>query len=200
MHDLLRGLWRQMAACSRRAGALACSAVAIPFAIAACTRVPQVPDGTLCAASCETTLRYRLDPSFSDREREAIVAAMDIWHDGTGGRACFAPRGDELVFIRVSKPEELAAIDDRWQISGALHRTGTIWILAQPDPAELTSIAVHEIGHELGLAHTEAEQSIMRLRGGTLTRDGFLHEHDRIAYCAVHGCACGGTPVYRAHR
>lgn len=152
-------------------------------------------DGRMCVApTCEDEMTYRLDPAFTTEERKSIHDAMRVWERGTGGRVCFLPTEApmfRLAIIRADDPIVLRPVDPLWEKHAGLYRNGVIWIVAKEgNQRVITDIATHELGHALGLKHSDQRQSIMRGNEGAREWNGELSANDRAQYCGFYRCAC----------
>lgn len=157
-----------------------------------------VRDPAACLGACQARVRFVLDPRFSEAERGYIEDAMEVWERGTGGRVCFTPGGDDLVIERLDRSEELKAWDPDWPRHVALTKSGRIWIVAPriEDAGEYRALAVHELGHHLGIGHIE--DTALTYMHATINdtpvelwRHASLPDRDGRAYCEVHRCSCG---------
>jgi hypothetical protein len=140
---------------------------------------------------------YSLDPRFGDDERRIITDAARAWERGTGGRVCFSEGGRDLTFLRVSESRELEPEDPDWSKHIALCKAGRIWIVAPrvDDHDEYVALAIHEIGHFLGLSHIEDTpatfmHSTISDTPLALRTDAEIPERDRREFCKVRGCVC----------
>jgi hypothetical protein len=156
-----------------------------------------VLDPASCPGECDQPIRYSLDPRFDERERGLIREAMSVWEQGTGGRVCFAPGGSDLAIAKLDRSEDLAPYDPEWPRHVALTKGGRIWIVAPrvEDPGEYRALAVHEIGHHLGIGHIEDTartymHSTINDTPLDLWTKAALPERDGHAFCEVHRCRC----------
>lgn len=157
----------------------------------------KVPDSATCPGSCEARVGYTVDPRFSDDERRIIAAAARTWERGTGGRACFYEGGRDLTFLRLDDAHDLEPEDPDWAKHVALCKSGRIWIVASrvDDRDEYVALAIHEIGHYLGLSHIEDTSSTFMHSTISdtpiaLRTDPEIPERDRLEFCRVRGCVC----------
>jgi hypothetical protein len=157
-----------------------------------------VRDPGACTGVCDQPIRYSLDSRFDADERSLIRDAMGVWERGTGGRVCFASGGKDLVIEKLDRSDELAPYDPDWPRHVALTKGGRIWIVAPriDDPGEYRALAVHEIGHHLGIGHIEdTARTYMHSTINDTPLDLWTHarlpERDGRAFCEVHPCRCG---------
>ncbi|HSY25492.1 MAG TPA: hypothetical protein VK841_25400 [Polyangiaceae bacterium] len=156
-----------------------------------------VRDPAACAGACEQPIHYALDVRFNPDERSLIEDAMSVWERGTGGRVCFAAGGHDLVIERLERSDELAPYDPDWSRHVALTKGGRIWIVAPriDDPGEYRALAVHELGHHLGIGHIEDTtrtymHSTINDTPAELWTHARLPPRDGQAFCEVHPCRC----------
>ena len=154
-------------------------------------------DPAECSAPCERHVAYTIDSSFDAGERGLIEDAMRAWEQGTGGRVCFSPGGKDLLIAKADRAEYLAPVDAEWSRHVAYTKGSHIWFVrsAVTDPGMFRTLGIHELGHHLGLGHSEdvlltymhrtLDDAPLELRENAL-----LPEHDRRAYCAKHRCTC----------
>jgi hypothetical protein len=157
----------------------------------------RVADGTECPRTCDTSIGYKLDARFDADERDVIAEAARAWERGSGGRVCFHAGGQDVEFIRVATQEDLRTVDSDWSRHVALTKGKKIWIVPSKieDRGEYVALAIHELGHFLGLSHVED------------TRETFMHQviddtpddlrknpqippRDRRDLCRARGCVC----------
>ena len=156
-----------------------------------------VDDPDQCPGSCERPIAYTLDAAFDADERALVEQAMRVWERGTGGRVCFAPGGRDLVVEKLDRSEDLQPWDPDWPLHVALTKGGHIWIVEPrvSEPGEFRALAVHEIGHHLGLAHVEDTpltymHSSINDTPAELRDHARLPERDRRDFCVAHRCTC----------
>ena len=157
----------------------------------------KVSDSAACPGSCETTIRYALDPRFGEEEQGIIAEAAAAWEQGTGGRVCFQKGGSDLEFIRLDEQKGLEKEDPEWQRHVALCKNGRIWLVPSKvdDRDEYVALAIHEIGHHIGLSHIEDTQatymhSTINDTPRWLKANAAIPERDRREFCRVHACIC----------
>jgi hypothetical protein len=157
----------------------------------------RVPDSADCPGVCEVHVGYSVDPSFSDEERGVIADAARAWERGSNGRVCFYAGGRDLSFVRVEEPRDLAPEDPDWAKHVALCKAGRIWFVASrvDDRDEYVALAIHEIGHFLGLSHIEDTtetfmHSTISETPDNLRAAGEIPERDRRELCRVRACVC----------
>lgn len=116
---------------------------------------------------------FNIDPSFTSAERAAIYRAVREWHDATGG---------EVNFSLVAEPGPIAQhrfriVKRKDFITQCFHKDGKFsGCMIATDDAEidlveanklafkeksLECIALHELGHYMGLVHSDNPQDIM---------------------------------------
>jgi hypothetical protein len=158
--------------------------VAILLSLTACFSKPP-----LHPHSCSISMSWRADPAFRQWELDAIRKSLDIWTEGTQGRACFFEGGDTIHFYRVWKQEELCPFDSGCMAHVGLHTAGKIWLVMGEIPTEryAVAVAVHEIGHALRVPHQETG-CMQRIVPEMCVVDGKLPKSDFAAFCAVHRC------------
>jgi hypothetical protein len=176
----------------RRSLAFAC----LTSLLGASSGIP-VRDPSACAGACDQPIHYLLDARFNPDERSLIEDAMSVWERGTGGRVCFAAGGNDLVIERLERSDELAPYDPDWPRHVALTKGGRIWIVAPriDDPGEYRALAVHELGHHLGIGHIEDTtrtymHSTINDTPADLWTQARLPPRDGQAFCEVHPCRC----------
>lgn len=137
---------------------------------------PQYPSPPPCTP-------VAIDEAFSLPEREAIWEAVDVWHDGTRGAACWAPGVPGLTFTRIGLREDLPITGAPRAV--AVYRHGEIFLAMDSlgDRAHLVAIAIHELGHSLGLEH-QASGCMMPAPAADCAAGG-LGAADRAAFAAV---------------
>jgi hypothetical protein len=157
----------------------------------------RVADGTECPRTCETSIGYSLDARFDDDERGAIAQAARAWERGSGGRVCFHTGGQDVQFIRVDTQEDLRPVDPEWSRHVALTKGKKIWIVPSKveDHGEYVALAIHELGHFLGLSHVEdtRETYMHQIIDDTpddLRKDPQIPPRDRRELCRARGCVC----------
>jgi hypothetical protein len=138
-----------------------------------------------------------LDPQFNQSERGLIEEGMRVWEHGSGGRVCFALGGQDLIFQKLDRPDELEPWDPEWRRHVALTKAGRIWIVATriDDPGEYRALVVHELGHHLGIGHIEDTtltymHSTINDTPLELCAHARLPKRDARAFCEVHRCTC----------
>jgi len=156
-----------------------------------------VDDPGECPGVCERPVSYTVDAGFDPDQRALIEQAMHAWERGTGGRVCFAPGGRDLVVVKVDRSEDLQPWDPDWSQHIALSKAGHIWIVDEsvPAPGLFRALAMHEIGHHLGLGHVEdTPLTYMHSRIDDTPEDlrarARLPERDARDFCAAHRCTC----------
>jgi hypothetical protein len=138
-----------------------------------------------------------VDPSFTEDERRVIAEAASVWERGSNGRVCFHEGGGDLTFIRLEQQRDLEPQDPDWAKHVALCKAGRIWIVPSKleDRDEYVALAIHEIGHHLGLSHIEDTNdtymhSTINDTPRALRTTRALPERDRREFCRVRGCVC----------
>jgi hypothetical protein len=176
----------------RRAVAVACL---IGSAGTGATDAVRDPDA--CPGECVKPIAYSLDPQFNEDERTLIEEGMRVWEHGSGGRVCFSQGGRDLVIHKLDRSDELQPWDPEWPRHVALTKGGRIWIVATrvDGPGEYRALAVHELGHYLGIGHIEDTSSTyMHSTINDTPPDLWMHtrlpKRDGRAFCEVHRCTC----------
>jgi len=138
-------------------------------------RMPEVP-----VSGCQMTVRVEIDPSFTPGQRRAVDDALAAWDRGTGGWLCFT-HADEIGAMQGVKGMVVGLAEH----SRALILTKR---LATED--DVFAVAVHEVGHLLGLPHYDGpEESFMHPNVGQDPRGRYLATYDSRAFCSrVLGC------------
>jgi len=109
---------------------------------------------------CQTRLtgELRLDPAWSTEEQVALVSAADEWNRVTGGVV------DPKVSVS-DEPNVLRGCTDQiynWGHSAVADSfVGAICIYPSADLYTLRALALHEIGHHIGLGHASDAGEIM---------------------------------------
>jgi len=157
----------------------------------------RVTDPDDCLGACARPTAYTIDPGFDADERALIEQAMHVWQRGTGGRVCFEPGGRDLVVEKLDRAEQLEPMDPDWSKHVALTERDHIWLVepSVSDPGMFRALAVHELGHYLGLGHAEdTPLTYMHSSIGDTPQElrdrGRLPERDGHDYCAAHRCTC----------
>lgn len=157
----------------------------------------KVPDGTMCPGACEAPIGYTVDPRFGDDERRILADAARAWERASGGRVCFYEGGRDLELIRAADSRDLEPEDPDWAKHVALCKAGRIWIVAPrvDDRDEYLALAIHELGHFLGLSHIEDTpatfmHSTISDTPSSLREGGEIPARDRQELCKVRGCVC----------
>ena len=114
-----------------------------------------------------------------------------------GGRVRFVPGGHDLVIERLERADQLKPWDPDWREHVALAKGDRIWIVAPriEDAGEYRALAVHELGHHLGIGHIEDAaatymHSVITDTPSELRRRIRLPERDAREYCQVARCTC----------
>jgi hypothetical protein len=157
----------------------------------------KVPDSADCPGTCEARFGYNVDPAFNEDERAIIADAARAWERGSNGRVCFYEGGRDLSFVRIEEPRDLEPEDPDWARHVALCKAGRIWFVASrvDDRDEYVALAIHELGHFLGLSHIEdTPTTFMHSTISETPRDlravAEIPARDRRELCKVRGCVC----------
>lgn len=152
---------------------------------------------------CLYTYTYDIAPGFSEADRWAILDGMQVWRLGTGDRACWVPakaaQRPQVTFRRASRLDLAIYLPMTWGITAGLWQagTGTIFIVVEQGLITRT-IAIHEMGHAMGLAHTAKWErglpSFMHpsIDEPTMPRAPYaqLPMRDLFGFCEQHACEC----------
>ncbi len=157
----------------------------------------RIADGTECPRTCETSIGYSVDARFDASERDVLAEAARAWEKGSGGRVCFHAGGRDVDFIRVDSQEGLRPVDPDWSRHVALTKGNKIWIVPSKieDRGEYVALAIHELGHFLGLSHVEDTRDtfmhqVIDDTPDELRKDPQIPPRDRRDLCRVRGCVC----------
>lgn len=156
-----------------------------------------VNDARECPGRLDRTIGYTLDAKFSVEERGLVEQAMRVWEEGSGERVRFRSGGTDLFIDKLDRAEQLEPWDPDWVHHVALTKGDHVWIVAsRVDRAgELRALAVHELGHFLGVGHIEDTpetfmHSTINDTPPFLRKHALLPERDSEAFCQVHRCTC----------
>lgn len=179
---------------------------------------PMVPDAE---APKPARVTFHADTDFTEKEREAIQEACDIWRKQTGGQAVITvvydldfnsatgleehvQAKDNLV-LRATSDMDMVAVADGdepgsvlgWMTSGGIHNPERnpirgVFVVDRMAGVFL-SVVVHEFGHALGLPHNPARQAVM-YPSVNPSRTACLKRTDIASFCNINGC--DGRPTY----
>ena len=139
--------------------------------------VPRVSRGSYSTSHrSQSTLYFNVDPSVPIRFHQQLDAAMHIWArhlqvntercfncEGTNSivfRFVFADHGDQFPFRKeTSKVSHVVSVKSEKRLP-EIHFNADAFLAGNDDP-DIYFVALHEIGHALGLSHSTNPNSIM---------------------------------------
>lgn len=146
------------------------------------------PEPMALSASLHVSTRFDAD------QTEAVLAAVDEWHTATRGRVALRPviseASDQFERVRPGKLDgshlgEMLPAD--WYDTDRGH-TITIDVLdVERFGASIKSVAMHEIGHALGLEHARAGLMV----GASSCQQDCIDSATLAEFCELRGCPDG---------
>jgi hypothetical protein len=177
------------------------------FLLTLCCGPARYPDGA--SGTKPATIHWHVDTDFTAEERANLKFAVDAWKDQTQGLALMtltydldfesvqslqAHEHDYLIIkgegTRICDEPGLLGMAPPW---GGIHSptkepTRLILCTASFDsPNTWRQVAIHEMGHSLGLSHVPSPQALMYpnlIRG----RSACLKQPDLSEFCRVNDC------------
>jgi hypothetical protein len=114
----------------------------------------------------------KIDPRFTAEERREILQAFDEWARFSSGHAFFFESPDgQVEIVREGNEAEAVKADENMRVVYSLGHTRQLVLgarvtlnaerIADTVPGRFRQIAMHELGHVLGVKHTGSSSQIM---------------------------------------
>lgn len=156
-----------------------------------------------CSAGEQISYQVYIDDNISASQKQIVVDSILGWEEATSGQVVFYKATDwrtqdYLITITPSTIPELTTLehdaDDNEHIHGGIYglthymdnQSSLISVAVEVrDPIMFRHIVEHELGHALGLEHTERDTLMYwSVRGGANT----IVCADVAQFCSIHGC------------
>lgn len=169
----------------------------------ACPKVlaPPVDPAKYPVASPDIVIPYRISDSFDIGAKTIVLMAMQDWSRGTGYRVAWKRDnyGDGLLIAPVGSREDLPAVPrpNRQYIAVTQRAEHRIWIVMDQwmTTELLRAVAIHELGHFLGLEHRSRQTDVTMTCMTPESYEACAESEngvpilDRESYCRIHNCS-----------